>query len=71
MKIFCHPDNVNSLKLLIAKEIGGVANVALESVHPETNVVPYLSSPTLPVLQLDSGDVSASNSYNNFKMLND
>ena len=58
MKIFCHPDNVNSLKLLIAKEVGGVANVALESVHPETRVVPFLTSPTLPVLQLDDGEVS-------------
>ena len=57
MKIFCHPDIVNSLKLLIAKEVGGVANVALESVHPETRVVPFLTSPTLPVLQLDDGEV--------------
>ena len=59
MKIFCHPDNLNSLKLLIAKEIGGVANVALESVHPETKVVPYLTSPALPVLWLDNGEVSS------------
>ena len=57
MKIFCHPDNVNSLKLLIAKEVGGVTNVALESVHPETKVVPYLTSPTLPVLQLRDDEV--------------
>ena len=57
MKIFCHPDFTNSLKLLIAKEVGNVANVALESVHPDTKVVPYLSSPTLPVLQLDGGEV--------------
>ena len=57
MKIFCHPDHLNSLKLLIAKEVGNVANVALESVHPETRVVPFLTNATLPVLQLESGEV--------------
>merc|ERR1719391_1904985 len=56
MKIFCHPDNINSLKLLIAKEVGNVANVALESVHPETRIVPFLTNPSLPVLQLETGE---------------
>lgn len=57
MKIFCHPDHHNCLKLLIPKEMGCLSNVALESVHPSSIIVPYLSSPRLPVLLLDDGEL--------------
>ncbi|XP_078064339.1 methionine--tRNA ligase, cytoplasmic-like, partial [Mustelus asterias] len=55
MKLFVSPGRPDNLKLLAALEATGL-RPQLQTVGQQERVVPFLTSPTLPALQLPGGE---------------